>query len=128
MEWDVYPRSVKICHGNVLNVITVGDYVTFEGLKVAGVLLTDIIGNEKGPVGITYLPYIDREDRWAAYKYTLRGDSRFLICRPHGIEHFGQHIAWETLEKVEEPTSEIFKAKVVEVKAWFQDKITRVED
>ena len=62
-----------------------GDFITYEGHEL-GVRIETLVGREEGPIGITYLP-------WRG----LRGDARFLICRPTGLPHFGIHPNWESV-------------------------------
>ena len=54
----------------------------------------------RGPIGIFYLPWRESEKRWATYEFTLRGNSRLLIAFPAGRDHYGEQIAWDTLELV----------------------------
>ena len=57
-----------------------------------------ILDNELGPRGITYLPWRYDERRFATMSYTMHGNSRFIICYPVGMRHFGQHINWDLVE------------------------------
>ncbi len=56
-----------------------------------------------GPLGITYLPWRDDENRFASVSYTMRGNQRFIICYPVGISHYGQHINWDLIEITSPP-------------------------
>ena len=59
--------------------------------------------NNIGPRGITYLPWRYDEKRFATMSYTIRGNSRFIICYPVSIIHFGQHIDWNRIEITSPP-------------------------
>jgi len=56
-----------------------------------------------GPHGITYLPWRDDEKRFASMSFTIRGNQRFIICYPTGLNHYGQHINWELVEITSPP-------------------------
>ena len=75
-------------------VLKKGDFITYEGHEM-GVRIESLVGHEEGPIGITYLPW--RGERWATPQFGLRGDARFLICRPTGLPHFGIHPNWESV-------------------------------
>lgn len=80
-----------------------GDTITWEGRSDYSKIV-DVVGQEtSGPMGFSYLPYRDTEDRWASFAFSLRGDARFVICYPEGIQHYGLHIPLHTLRKDEAP-------------------------
>lgn len=77
--------------------------ITWEGrqdyVKITGVYGLE---SEPGPRGFTYLPYRN-EGRWSTPAISLRGDVRFIICYPAGIEHYGIHIPLQTIQMDEAP-------------------------
>ena len=72
-----------------------------------------------GPRGITYLPWRYDEKRFATKSYTMRGNSRFIICYPVGMIHFGQHIDWDRIE-ITSPPDNIDDALVEDVLEGFE--------
>ena len=77
-----------------------GDFIAYEGHE-NGCRIETICGHKEGPIGITYLPW--RGDRWATPQFGIRGDPRFLICRPTGLPHYGIHPDWETVIQIKNP-------------------------
>jgi len=115
VEWDDFAERSILVQANG-TVAKAGDIVTWDGRDDVGVLITEIFGIEKGPIGFTYLPW--RGERWASLAISLRGDRRFIVCLPHGINKFGLHIDdWSTFRKVDHPDAEHpdFKAMVASV-------------
>jgi hypothetical protein len=72
-----------------------------------------------GPRGITYLPWRYDEKRFATMSYTMRGNSRFIICYPAGMIHFGLHIDWDRIE-ITSPPDNIDNALVEDVLEGFE--------
>ena len=69
---------------------------------------------EKGPIGITYLPWRYDERRFASVLYSIRGNQRFIICYPTGINNCGTHINWD-LVKITTPPDNINEDMVKEI-------------
>lgn len=67
-----------------------------------------------GPRGITYLPWREDERRFASMSYSMRGNQRFIICYPVGINNYGQHIDWDLVE-ITSPPDTIVQSLVNEV-------------
>jgi len=76
-----------------------GDFITYVG-RPDGVRIVEIVGkySEDGPRGFKYLPWRVEENRWATPQWSMRGDPRYVICRPTGLPYFGQHIDWESVD------------------------------
>lgn len=81
-----------------------GDSITWEG-RDGYVKIVSVTGKDTdvGPMGFTYLPYRKEEGRWATAMFSLRGDPRFVICYPAGIQHYGLHLPLITIQKDEAP-------------------------
>ena len=69
---------------------------------------------EKGPIGITYLPWRYDENRFAKVLYNIRGNQRFIICYPTGINNCGIHINWDIV-KITTPPDNINEDMVNEI-------------
>lgn len=97
-EWHTYEQSIiihKVDGSNLL--VQIGEFITYKG-REGGVRVDKFIGNSVGPWGMEYLPW--RGARWATPEWSLRGNQRFIICLPYGVEKYGQHIDWNTVEHV----------------------------
>lgn len=53
---------------------------------------------------MTYLPWREDEKRFASFSWSMRGDSRFIVCYPTGRNTQGQHIDWNKVYVCEPPT------------------------
>ena len=83
-------------HNGTTLIIQVGDSITYTGREL-GVKVELFVGGE-GPIGMEYLPF--REDgRFATPVFSMRGNPHFIICRPTGLSHYGQHIDWDSVLK-----------------------------
>ena len=60
---------------------------------------------DKGPIGITYLPWIEDENKFADVSWSIKGNKRFIVCYPEGMRNYGRHIDWDMLEVCEPPNS-----------------------
>ena len=97
-EWNKFEQSIIVHKDDGSNLlIQVGEFITYKG-REHGVVVERLIGNTVGPWGMEYLPW--RGERWATATFSLRGNPRFIICMPHGVEKYGQHIDWNTVEHV----------------------------
>ena len=47
-----------------------------------------------------------KKTKWAEPRFTLRGNPRHIICVPDGMNHYGQHIDWNTIELVKNPEND----------------------
>lgn len=78
-----------------------GDWIKIPGRDDV-VLLDSIVKPDTlsvaGPLGITYLPWRYDEKRFATFSWSIKGNSRFIICYPSGRNHFGGHIDWDYFE------------------------------
>ena len=79
--------------------LCVGDFITYTG-RPDGVRVEEFTGSldKEGPIGMTYLPWRKQEQKWATFAWSLRGNIRHIIAYPSGIEHYGEHIDWESVE------------------------------
>jgi hypothetical protein len=80
-------------------ILNVGDCIIYMNRELP-VRIEKFYG-DKEVMGFTYLPW--RGERWATPQFTFRGDSRFMICYPGGLAHYGQHMNWESVEVVSNP-------------------------
>ena len=97
-EWHTFEQSIIIHKDDGTNLLVqVGEFIKYEG-REGGVRVDKFIGNSIGPWGMEYLPW--RGERWATPEWSLRGNQRFIICLPYGVEKYGQHIDWNTVEHV----------------------------
>ena len=96
IQWNVQSESIILTKddGSTL-IITVGEFITYNG-REGGVRVESFLGkNAEGPSIMEYLPW--RGMRWATYSFSLRGNTRIIICPPIGIPHYGEHIDWNTV-------------------------------
>ena len=56
-----------------------------------------------GPIGMTYVPWRENEKRFASPLFSMRGNGRFIVCYPTGINTYGSHIDWDLVELCEPP-------------------------
>jgi len=105
VEWHQYPSSVTVyIPKQEPYILSVGDFITYEGRQDTGAVIVQFHGDieNTGPNGFRYLPWRDEPDRengrWASVAFTLRGDSRFIICPPCGVPFYGQHINLKTIK------------------------------
>ena len=84
-------------------ILRVGDFIKYD-IRPDGVRIESFTSKEsdqRGPVGMTYLPWRTEENRWATPKVTMKGNYYFIICYPVGMPHYGTHINWESVERLE---------------------------
>jgi hypothetical protein len=82
--------------GNWIKLPNRNDKVIID--KIYSLKDTDI-----GPVGISYLPWRYNEQKFANVEYSMRGNVRFIVCYPTGLNTYGHHIDWDNLELCEPP-------------------------
>ena len=81
--------------------LRVGDFITFASNPL-GVRIDEFVGKDPaGPMGMVYRPWLG--DKYADCNFGLRGNPCFIICYPAGLDHYGQHIDWETVEVCDAP-------------------------
>ncbi len=61
--------------------------------------------NDNGPIGITYLPWLEDENNFADVSWSIKGNKRFIVCYPEGMRNYGRHIDWDKIELCEPPTN-----------------------
>jgi hypothetical protein len=88
---------------NEIITLKVGDFITFKGRQdsSAGVRIEEFTwkaSDDRGPIGLIYLPWRSHEKRWATLAWSMKGNPRHLIAFPVGAPHYGQQIDWETVE------------------------------
>jgi len=102
ITWHEYPNSIQMNDTNN-TIVKIGDCIIYESRELP-VRIDRFIGydTDAGPLGFEYLPW--RGDRWAKPTWGLRGNPRFIICPPSGLPHYGQHIKWDTIQIVQNPS------------------------
>ena len=61
--------------------------------------------NDIGPVGISYLPWLENENKFSDVSWSIKGNKRFIVCYPEGMRNYGRHINWDKIELCEPPTN-----------------------
>lgn len=84
--------------------ISVGDFIKYKG-RPDGVRVESFThcSQEAGPIGMTYLPWRAKDRCWATLSYSLRGNNRHIIASPYGINHYGEHIDWDSVVHLGKP-------------------------
>jgi hypothetical protein len=87
---------------NEIITLKVGDFITFKGRTEGseGVRIEEFTwksSDDRGPIGMIYLPWRAAEKRWATVAWSMKGNLRHIIAFPVGMSHFGQQIDWETV-------------------------------
>ena len=87
-------------------IITKWCWVTLPGRNDKCIItkLFSLNKEDIGPNGMTYLPWREDEKRFASFSWSMRGDSRFIVCYPTGRNTYGQHIDWDKVYVCEPPT------------------------
>jgi hypothetical protein len=88
---------------NEIITLRVGDFITFKGRTEAseGVRIEEFTwkaSDNRGPIGLIYLPWRSSEKRWATIVWLIKGNPRHLIAFPVGAQHYGQQIDWKTVK------------------------------
>jgi hypothetical protein len=120
VSWEVFGKSARVCRDEMPDLIlSIGDCFTFnyEIVKRSDddiCVLNGFTGykDQSGPIGFTYLPWRLKENRWGSERWTLRGNSRHIICMPCGIAHQGHHIDWASFRNVDEIDHPDFKSYI----------------
>ena len=89
-----------------------GDWIKFIGrddVVIIDSIICQDLHNDVGPIGITYLPWRYDEQRFATPSWSIKGNSRFIICYPSGIKHYGLHIDWDKFELCSPPDNIIIE-------------------
>jgi hypothetical protein len=83
-------------------ILSVGDFITYK-TRPHGVRIDSFTNkyDEDGPIGFTYMPWRHEERRWATLSFGIRGNDRHVIAYPCGLPHYGQHIDWTTIKKLD---------------------------
>jgi len=83
--------------------LSVGSIVTYEGrpdgIKITG--FSSKFSDQRGPLGLYYLPWRPALNRWAEEVWTWKGNARHIMAYPVGTPHYGEHIDWNSLELLE---------------------------
>jgi len=124
ITWVKFNKSILIQREDKEDLIlSVGDCITFDFMVHKRppndcCIVKHFTGfqTEVGPVGITYLPWRHEENRWATEQWTLRGDTRHIICYPCGAGHYGFTCNWDTFRMVDEIDHPTFQTFVRELK------------
>ena len=134
VDWHQYPTSVTVyLPEQEPYILRVGDFITYEGRQDTGAVIFEFHGDidKTGPNGFRYLPWRDEPDRengrWASVAFTLRGDSRFVICHPCGLPHYGLHINFKTIKIINHlapiTNNKFMSHKAVMANPYFQSKL-----
>ena len=83
-------------------IIKLGDCITHNRRELPIRVDRFTFVNEHEVIGFEYLPW--RGARWGTPAFSMRGNPRHIICMPGGIMHYGQHIDWESVEVVPNPS------------------------
>lgn len=97
ITWHEYHKSIKV--NNII--LKLGDCIIYKTRELP-VRIEKFVGYQEGPIGFEYLPW--RGERWGTPTWGIRGNPRFIICPPTGLPHYGQHIEWETIQIVSNPS------------------------
>jgi len=130
ITWDVYPTSINVLNNEdgSMKLFAVGDFVWFDSREEgAGVVIREMYGNQKGPIGMTYLPWRYEKNCWASTLMTLKGDPRFIVCYPTGLTHYGQHVNWLSMVKVAPIDHRMFHEMVRTIQDEHKDESFRIE-
>ena len=94
--------SITICLGTWLLLPNRPDKVIVD--KIYSLYKNKIDSLESnGPCGISYLPWRENENRFASPSFSMRGNSRFIVCYPVGRNTYGSHIDWDKVEVCTKP-------------------------
>lgn len=88
---------------NEIITLKIGDFITYKGRPEdsKGVRIQEFTwksSDDRGPIGLIYLPWRTKENCWATVAWSIKGNPRHLIAFPVGVVHYGQHVEWETVE------------------------------
>jgi len=89
-----------------------GDWVKFLGrddVVIIDSIVAPDLTNDVGPRGITYLPWRYNEQRFATPSWSIKGNTRFIVCYPSGRNHYGLHIDWDKFEVCSPPDNIIME-------------------
>ena len=94
--------AILIKESNEIITLKVGDFITYKGRTEGseGVRIEEFTwksSDDRGPIGMIYLPWRAAEKRWATVAWSMKGNLRHIIAFPVGAPHFGQQIDWETV-------------------------------
>ena len=95
---------------NCILELKIGDFITYDGRNDEGVKIVEFTwksSDERGPVGMIYLPWRSTEKRWAKLAWTLKGNMRHIIAFPVGMNHYGQQINWDSVKILGECPNEL---------------------
>jgi len=102
--WHEHSKSIQFQQNNNTIILKIGDCIIYKSRELP-VRIDKFVGYndfESGPLGFEYLPW--RGERWGTPTWGLRGNPRFIICPPTGLPHYGQHIEWDTVQIVANPS------------------------
>lgn len=91
-------------------IINIGDCIT-HSLRDEPIRIDEFTGDKNQLIGMIYLTW--KKTKWAEPRFTLRGNPRHIICVPDGMNHYGQHIDWNTIELVKNPENDFIKIEPI---------------
>ena len=102
-DWVKIPgRDDVVIIDSIVDSIT-DSIITLDLTKQANQANQANAENNTGPRGITYLPWRYDEQRFATPAWSIKGNTRFIICYPSGKNHYGIHIDWDKFELCSAP-------------------------
>lgn len=81
--------------------LAIGDCIRFFSID-SGVQITNFTGenSEHGPIGFEYKIWNPLTNSFEIPIMTLRGNLNHIITYPYGCMHYGQHIIWPSVRKI----------------------------
>jgi hypothetical protein len=80
-------------------IIAIGDFISYKE-RIGGVRVDHFTHINNGPpIGMVYLPWREKEKRWASLSFGVKGNHRHIIT-PNSYGHYGEHINWDTIENL----------------------------
>jgi hypothetical protein len=106
-EFEVFQTNTKpiiLKKGSWVKIPGIGDESNNKCI-IEHVFQSKKNNKDKGPIGITYLPWLDGENKFADVSWSIKGNKRYIVCYPEGMRNYGRHIDWDKIELCEPPTN-----------------------
>ena len=95
-------QNISLKKGSWIKIPSIGDESNNKCI-VDYVFHSKKHNKDKGPIGITYLPWLEDENSFADVSWSIKGNKRFIVCYPEGMRNYGRHIDWDKIELCEPP-------------------------